>query len=234
MNLTTFWHVAIMGAWKEVVQEQGLMFRLCDLRPKIGIVGPDADYDFDSVGDTMFHRPRLKLYEMPTLHELWKHSKEHPNEAVLYTHTKAVFNTSRVRHAWRQLMQHWLVWQWRRTLPALDLVDIAGVDYVHRKGLPHFMGNFWMARTNWIRELPDPLDFARHYKPRRPRLKRFAAERWLFCKPGYSMASLSCVNVLLGSRKNAIRYLERDRCNRDEGYTAVDQDSPAEDSRARS
>ena len=212
MNLTTFWHVAIMGSWELVTREQAAMFAQVGLRPRIGIVGPPCNRDFSQIGDVLFHHPDVREAETPTVQALWEWCKslEHPeNEAVLYCHTKGVSRPHNTKWlAWRLLMEKWVVRRWSENLVLLEHNDIVGVNYrdaapVLRFG-PHFSGNFWMARADWVRQLVSPVELRDSVAPRR---KRYTPEMFICRKPGYRFVSLCCQQQMFAHGKLVYRLL---------------------------
>lgn len=210
MNLQLFYHVAVLGSWNRVVREQIELFRRVGLRPMIGIVGPPGPRLHDA-GTVMFHHADVRKFETPTLQRLWEWCLEHPDDAVLYCHTKGVSKPHRPNWtSWRLLMERWVIERWRENLPLLENRDIIGVDYMDRGDrvnfTSHFAGNFWMARCDWIGKLIAPI---RHSRLVRPRRRRFSPEMWPLSNPGYRYVSLCCEGVLLGKHNNATTLLKR-------------------------
>jgi hypothetical protein len=213
MNVQLFYHVATMGNWRQVVQEQTALFASVGLRPMIGRVGPPPSRDMwlGRFGDVVYRSRNLLEYETPTLQKLWEWSRAHPADAVLYCHTKGVSQWRRPAWtAWRQLMNKWVVARWRENLPLLEDHDILGVDYMRRDAAPdftsHFAGNFWLATCGWINRLVSPEEHRRSVKPYRI---RYSPEMWPLSADGYRYVSLCCENVRMGRRGNAINLLAR-------------------------
>ena len=106
-------------------------------------------------------------------------------------------------------------WQWCEN--ALNTHDIAGGDYV-MDPLPHFRGNFWWARSNHIRQLPDPLDKSVWYnfqqKTVNQTIKSFPVrmydEFWICVRDGYTAYDI----VDLKDKNPSIDILSKLDCER--------------------
>ena len=86
---------------------------------------------------------------------------------VCYIHTKGV--TSTIRHLessninqyknyyyWRQYLNWGVLQNWKACMYALDTgFDVAGINYYNTPSR-HYSGNFWWAKSNYIKRLPDP------------------------------------------------------------------------------
>lgn len=205
-NVQLFWHVAIMGNWREIVTEQTALFRQARLRPMIGRVGKSIGGELTRIGKLVYASPRLKYYELPTLRKLWEYCQLNPKSIVIYCHTKGANHSVPEARAWRKLMEWYVVTKWRENLPLLEDHDAVGVNWRDWHILWNrlftnsnfFDGNFWMATADWINKLPAP------FCPDRPRnaqcRRRGWAERWLGSRSGIRVVSL-------GSRNAAIRDL---------------------------
>lgn len=193
MRLQAFWHVAVMGGWREIVAEQSSLLRSVGLRPMIGVAGWPG-IDLGATGDVVA-TGNLRDFEFVTLRPLWLWCREHPGEAVLYMHTKGASRPGDLRTRWRRLMERWVVERWRENVTALGEYDAIGVNYLrsarrHPKGQgQHFSGNFWMARADWVRNLTDPCELRGIVPAPRDRL---VAEWWLLSRPGFRARSLCC------------------------------------------
>lgn len=190
MNLQAFWHVAVMGGWREIVAEQSALLRSVGLRPMIGVAGWPG-IDLSAVGDVVAHGA-IHDFEFVTLRPLWLWCKDHPGDAVLYMHTKGASKPGAIRQRWRRLMERWVVQRWRENLLALADFDAVGVNdrnAVNYALVRYFEGNFWMATTDWVAGLDDPCEFRLSVPAAR---NRNAAEWWLLGKPGCRVLSLCC------------------------------------------
>jgi hypothetical protein len=111
--------------------------------------------------------------------------------AVLYLHTKGVSEpASELHRRWRALMQREVVDDWRVNLASLATHDVCGVGWGYNFSRPHFPGNFWMARWDWIRRLPDFVAYHHAW-----RLERFSCEAWIGAAPNPRVNSRLCINT---------------------------------------
>ncbi len=204
--LGVFYHVSCMGNWRKVVREQ---LRLChhvglaevhvgitgsvrdilELRELAGAVGVSVEF--------VSHGEDLGAYEGPTLRAVWKWACEHPSGAVLYFHTKGVSAPSSAhKKHWRRLMGRQVISEWRRNLTSLRVHDVCGVSWQELPDFPHFTGNFWAARSDWVSHLQEP----QKYRRRHPNLRwaghswdnRMYVETWLGSEQWHHVDSLVC------------------------------------------
>ena len=127
------------------------------------------------------------MAEIPTLNSLREHSLSEDFN-VLYIHTKGVAylekgNTKEIVMYWRKYMEHFCIGKWKECLNALDEYDAAGCEFYgsnkHFSGNvnpPHFSGNFWWARSSYLRTLPRVEDVI---LPEIHSAERMKAEFWI-------------------------------------------------------
>jgi len=93
-----------------------------------------------------------KLYEIETLNFIHTFSQLYNNIDLLYIHTKGIsYNEPHLvkcEEAWVDLMLYFLL-----LIKSLDSYDTIGCLY-KQLPKPHFSGNFWWAKTNYIKTLP--------------------------------------------------------------------------------
>jgi SAM-dependent methyltransferase len=108
------------------------------------------------------------IYEGQTLKELYDYSLK--NEGyVLYFHNKGITNSSYIQHGlidedkkWRQYMQKHCIENWEECIQKLnDGYDVIGSNFY--KDYYPFAGNFWWAKTDYIKTLSDPLNINKYY-----------------------------------------------------------------------
>lgn len=107
--------------------------------------------------------------EAPTLNLVRKYAERYDG-AVLYAHTKGASNPEAFRDRWRRSMTNRLVSNWRENLTLLDDHDAVGCHWLTEAQFPgmfhpamtvpasgsgFFGGNFWMARCDYLRTLPE-------------------------------------------------------------------------------
>src|SRR5262249_49741334 len=126
-------------------------------------------------------------WEQVTLAEIRKDAQtlDEPFLA-LYCHTKGAHRPTAANARWRQAMTTALAADWKR---CTELLTEDGRDSVgcHRamssEGVPFYAGNFWWARSEVLRGLPDPMSHAPRAHPllgeQAWTSNRFMAEMWL-------------------------------------------------------
>lgn len=172
------YHVALMGNWKNVVDQQFDLLNKTGLSSEsltIVAVGQDQR-SLALLAKKKGIKPRdiitnqsLEIYESLALRVAQIHAITHPNDVILYFHTKGVSdpeNQNKIRH--RRLMEWQLLFPWRTHRDDLiaDKYDVVGTCYWEEPS--HFVGNFWMARSSWLAKLP-PLSFT----------SRLSCEYWI-------------------------------------------------------
>jgi hypothetical protein len=175
-----FWHVATMGNWREVVEEQANLLTSSGLASiaKIHVckVGPES-WTIPQGMHLALDYPFLDYYEFPTLKLIHEYS-QNTNFDCLYFHTKGVSKTPehwekhkdhylgklrlnnyeelcKHEREWRHYMQYFLIGKHKKALEALKLNDLVGVSW-RPEPIPHFSGNFWWARSDYLMRLSDP------------------------------------------------------------------------------
>jgi hypothetical protein len=178
-----FMHVATMGPWREVVEEQLLKLRVSGLLEKtrrlfIGVVGPDADSFQPALPnvEVIYRSPNLRDAESPTLAALYQRCRQE-NCLAYYIHTKGVSRPGLGVQEWRRAMEHFVITRHQNCVMALRSHDVAGINWLQTDWCQFFAGNFWWARSDYIRLLPDPATL--EPIPGRENDRRFVCERWI-------------------------------------------------------
>lgn len=95
--------------------------------------------------------------ETDTLKFVRDYSASNPGDYVGYFHTKGITQYSPPTESWRRYMQYFTINQWRHSLALLrEGYDCTGVMWNKDTPLgdwPHFSGNFWWAKTDYINTL---------------------------------------------------------------------------------
>lgn len=202
-----FYHIAAMydPYWKDIVREQladmiqaGIskdLIRTCVLGDSNAVIWV-RNLGLNVVGD---HR-NLQEYECFTLQRVYDFAINYPEGAVLYLHTKgasAPWDAQKI--AWRRLMMECVVKRWKENLNLLSTADMVGVAWIHSRTHPHYSGNIWMARCDWLASLPVPLKYRNERGPviaGNP-WQRMAAEMWIGSRPWHKMHCLALENTCL-------------------------------------
>lgn len=191
MDHVVFWHIAQIGNWAPVVAEQASKLSVFP-RVIVGKLGGQP-LDLPDNCTVAYESAVLSEYEYPTLNLLYDHCKRH-NCLVLYLHTKGVsYGAAKYENIkqfwahlgvpdletlqkniveWRRYMEHYVIGRREKCWKELEGgKDLAGVSY--QNDPPHFMGNFWWARSDYIRKLSPPMVYASGEE------KRAYAEYWV-------------------------------------------------------
>jgi hypothetical protein len=189
MKIVGFLHVAKLNHWRDVFRSQlGKLrrFGLYDATAVIHVTVLGTDDDGDLVNDPKFVLHRLddiSAYEFPTLERLYRVSTE--EDCLLwYMHGKGVSHPlERERmEDWREFMEYFAIERYPLCLRALEVSDLCGVNWTTRRA-PHFSGNFWWARSDYIRTLPSPATLDQS--------DRWQAEWWVGSNPSARVVCFS-------------------------------------------
>lgn len=187
-----FMHIATLNHWREVVAEQLLKLRSSGLwdrtnRIFVGVLGNEAhQLDFaDEKIQVIYRGKNIAEAEFPTLEHLQQFCGE-KECLVYYIHTKGVFRVSDMTRDWRHLMEHFVIQRFEDCLEKLTTCDVCGVDW--ETSGPHFAGNFWWARSSYIRALPQ-LSRLRRRDPTAD-IDRHICEKWIGMNPSVRAESL--------------------------------------------
>lgn len=184
------YHIATMGNWKEVVVEQMCVLRNTGLSSALAsvndfvhvtMVGDGADFVHAAAASTdtpiriVRSDPNTLHYETFAMVEIESLAKT-TERPILYFHTKGVSapdNLEKVQ--WRHVMQRYVLDQWEANVQLLESNewDATGWNWWNH-GHKHFSGTFWIARADWIRKLPDYVQFHHSHA-----LSRFSCELWI-------------------------------------------------------
>jgi hypothetical protein len=89
--------------------------------------------------------------------------------AIFYAHTKGAWSNSELATQWRVSMTHDTVTRWQECVKALRTVEAAGPYWLKSWEPEHvdhdffFAGNFWWARSDYIRTL-SPVSVSNRYQ----------------------------------------------------------------------
>jgi len=199
VHLSHFYHIFADGDWTEPVLEQVDTLLKAEFTGPVylGLVGEkfwrEAAADaFSPLPDVTVAAEADEGYEQVTINALreWVQTND---GACMYAHTKGSSDVTKFRADWRRSMCLRVIDNWRSNLEALESYDAVGCHWLTPDAFPNairtpfFGGNFWMARCDYLRSLPEP-----------PSRSRFDAERWigmgeprvLDLNPGWPAANL--------------------------------------------
>lgn len=181
MQPHVIYHIAQMGNWRDVVNQQLMLLRQVGLHRDVGItfLGTEIRWVVDRcivhgvTAKILQHDPNLNHCETLAMIEVEKLAKTTENP-ILYFHTKGV---SAPHHAqktdWRRFMEEWVIRRWRENVTYLEDHDAVGVSW-WQGGEQHFSGNFWISNPSWIRKLPNFIQY--HWDKGG---SRFSCEMWI-------------------------------------------------------
>jgi hypothetical protein len=172
-----FYHVYAGGAWAEPVRSHIAALGRADFRGDItvGLVGPEEDRN--RCRELINFRMRSgslpvpdawieadEGFEQVTLTALrdYVHAHREP-AAILYAHTKGAHDNSDWNAAWRRCMTRQVVGNWEDCVRQLGTYEAIGCHWLtkalyHQQPYlvttPMFGGNFWWAKSAYLRKLP--------------------------------------------------------------------------------
>jgi beta-1,4-mannosyl-glycoprotein beta-1,4-N-acetylglucosaminyltransferase len=128
--------------------------KMCGINFKkifINNIGKPIENNFDNVQN---YSNDTSLFEIPTINNVIKFSKQNPYDNILYLHTKGVAHADDYHELndWINLMLHFLLKKSNKEL--LNKYDCIGCNYKNDP-LPHFSGNFWWANCKYLSTLPE-------------------------------------------------------------------------------
>jgi hypothetical protein len=164
-KLAHFYHVYADGVWQEpaldhleALVRSGLLDRLDEMY--LGIVGRPE------LRKQVRHRlPGVVVaesdtgWEQVTLRELHGYALNETAN-VFYAHTKGASSQTPLAEGWRVSMTHDTVTRWRECVEGLERSDAAGPFWLKSQDPLHaghdhfFAGNYWYARSEYLRTLP--------------------------------------------------------------------------------
>jgi hypothetical protein len=94
------------------------------------------------------------LWEGPTLMALNDFANNSSPHSILYFHTKGITHPSKNIKDWRNMMEYFCIERWRDCLRGLEEFDTVGCNFSDETldgSNPHYSGNFWWARSEYIK-----------------------------------------------------------------------------------
>ena len=178
-RIVHFYHVFADGAWQQPAVEHvkrlansGLLRELDGMY--VGVVG-----SAEARAEVRHRLPGVIVveadagWEQVTLEKLRKFVRDFDGH-VFYAHTKGAWSQTPLADRWRRAMTEDTVGGWEKCVRALERVEVAGA-YLYKSPEPAhalhhhiFAGNFWWARSEYLRTL-GPVRMS----------SRFDAEGWV-------------------------------------------------------
>jgi hypothetical protein len=121
-----------------------------------------------------------------------------------YIHTKGATTANHFipnpAYWWGQYIEHYTITKWKENVVKLDEgYDISGVEW--RDGpLPHFSGNFWWARSEYLAKLPHANEYWHKWKHDRIMAEMYiglaAPKHYCFMNTGQNLYLYSCTKSM--------------------------------------
>jgi len=143
----------------------------------INNIGPPLLKNYGEKVEVTNYSENPKLFEAPTLNKIRQFSNENPGCYILYLHTKGVhYNfTNEYVNDWIDMMLYFLTKQTNTNL--LHYYDTIGCNYFQKPDIePHWSGNFWWARSDYLKDL----HLLEEKSTERFTPEYYLSERWLF------------------------------------------------------
>jgi hypothetical protein len=215
-SLVVFVHLALLSRSQERIEQYLSLMRKSGLldtvhRVYIDCIGSDSLPNISQYSSYPITVQRLSNNlednEFVTQHHLWEYARENPETFILYLHTKGVGKEINLAiEDWIAYMTYFLIEKWPICVNQLDSNKTVGVDLRPEFHL-HYSGNFWWARADFIKDLPDPFHFRELEKyPNALNSWRHNAEFWIchgIDSAGHANLWSSFIPV---NRRHEIRY----------------------------
>ena len=187
MKIRHFYHVFADGGWTDAVAEHAEALGRAGWKNPVtvGLVGPEEDrfrareritarFRREGVPEPDTWTEADAGFEQVTLTALHEYAiSRRTEEAVCYAHTKGAFSNSPINEHWRRSMTRHAIGSWMRCyLLVQSGYDTAGCHWLtparhhdpptYPVTTPMYGGNFWWARTGYLKRLPPPGNDYRH------------------------------------------------------------------------
>lgn len=165
------YHIYCVNNYKEIVKNQLIkimssgLYDWCDVL-EVTVVGNNEDFaylknilSFEKIKISFFEDNKKEFY---ALDKIWNYSQKHQGK-VLYFHTKGVWNNfsnhiekkpdelkSKSVVFWREIMEYFLLENYKNCLDKLDDFDNCGVTC----NGGWYWGNFWWSNLSYLKENP--------------------------------------------------------------------------------
>ena len=194
-KIVIFYHAWLVNDWKKLIVEQvGNLVKsgLFDIaeRLHIGFVG-DSSLLKDlwktlnlmslEMSKITVENSAVNSFEYITLNAL-KNYCDKNDCYVFYFHTKGISKAEGSierleKDEWRKCLEYFNIECWKDCIKKLEEgYDTCGIDYRRRRSL--YMGNFWWAKSDFIKRVPPPLTIDKVKKHGGPIGKRLYYEYW--------------------------------------------------------
>lgn len=176
MNCPVHWyHAYADGSWREPVVEHFAALGAAgwDWPITVSVIGT-PEHRAQLIDDISFDVNILEFdsgdeaLTLQLIRDWAKKIRYNEETPVLYAHTKGAYSPSTINTQWRRSMTHQLVSNWDSCTRMLYKVDAVGCHWLQPQEFPgmviypYFAGNFWWAKSSYLRGLQDPLIATRY------------------------------------------------------------------------
>lgn len=161
-SIAIYYHVYQHGGWLDLVSEQlellhsSGLYEACSFI-HIGVNGSDK-FPFSADKYHIEYNKEPWSEETPTLLSLRDFCLNNNGWKVLYFHTKGVTQVLPQTIHWRKAMEYFCIERWQECLDQLNYHDTTGclyTDNCYYGFYPHYSGNFWWVKSEYIKKLDD-------------------------------------------------------------------------------
>jgi len=174
MKIYGFYHICTINNWKEIVQEQLCKIvksGLYDETEKIfvSIIGNECNWIPSLDGNILnkcviiYTSQDTSCYERKILEYMREFSYQcEENDKYYYLHSKGIKWYDNIYvyinvQDWRRYMEYFIIEKYKSCVQDLAEYDVCGVNFSENPKR-HFSGNFWWARSGYIKKLPTKIN----------------------------------------------------------------------------
>lgn len=165
MNIYIYIHICCINNWKSIfsklyytIKQSGLYDIIKGIKCNILSSDPHNILFFTELNDSKLEilgiDNNLNAYETPTINLLYEHALRE-DFYVLYIHTKGVkHNDTNINVTdWVNYLTYFNIQKYDTCIQSLTEYDTVGVNLHIGKDDTHYSGNFWWAKSDYIKKL---------------------------------------------------------------------------------
>lgn len=168
MDIYGFYHIGVIGRWRDIYEDQIESLDRSGLLAKtkkifIGVAGGPINIDIPEKSTIVVHNHNLIDGEVETLRKMHKFCGFTPPSKIWYLHTKGAshpehsspevaFNVD----AWRKYLEYFCIEKHQDCIDALDEFQVCGPMWGGCESI--FIGNFWWARSDYVKTITDTME----------------------------------------------------------------------------
>jgi hypothetical protein len=166
-----YFHICQKGNWEksfDIIFNKIKNYGLYDATDEIRMIIVN-DYEniiynerFNDEKIKPFYKGNSYIYERATLLHMKENSVKDDSCYYWYVHSKGIshFNTPIEKNVldWIKYLLYWNIEKWEIAIDALNNdYDTYGCNYSEISVQPHYSGNFWWAKSEYIKKLPNKI-----------------------------------------------------------------------------